>query len=194
MRKGFFVFTLILSILLGAVTFVGHRWYFEEGQVDIKLPENWREMSDQEKLNSLDRLLLTNATFPLVSKIEQRTIRRQFKKMVMGKQDKVLRDGFGYSFVFRFHKGWKESGLLGLVGFASVWIIYAVVSVVSLLIPSAPMIHFPSRPLRGQIEFLHFPVWREPVRLSSVRITLFGFLALEEQPKRPKKPAAVWID
>jgi hypothetical protein len=151
-------------------------------------------MSDQQKLNSLDGLLLKNATFPLISKIKQLSIRRQFKKMVVGKQDEVLRDGFGYSFGFRFYVGWKELGLLGLVGFASVWIIYVVVRVVNLLIPSAPIIHFPSPPLREQVEFLYFPVWREPVSLASVRITLFGFLALEERPPRPQKPGAVWID
>lgn len=192
MRKGVFGFTLILSILFGTIPSL--YWYFEENQVDIKLPENWREMSDQGKLNSLDGLLLKNATFPLLSKIKQLSIRRQFRKMVVGKQDEVLRDGFGYSLRFRFYVGWKELGLLGLLGFASVWIIYVVVRVVNLLIPSEPIIHFPSPPLRGQVEFLHFPVWREPVRLASVRITLFGFLALEEQPKRPKKPGAVWID
>ena len=116
MRKGVFGFTLILSILFG--TMPSLYWYFEESQVDIKLPENWKEMSDQGKLNSLDGLLLKNATFPLISKIKQLSIRRQFKKMVVGKQDEVLRDGFGYSFGFRFYVGWKELGLLGLVGFA----------------------------------------------------------------------------
>jgi hypothetical protein len=30
--------------------------------------------------------------------------------------------------------------------------------------------------------------------LASVKITLFYFLALEERPKRPEKPKAVWID
>jgi hypothetical protein len=193
-QKGFFGFTLILSILFGTTPFLCHKWYFEEGEVDIKLPENWKQMSDQGKLNSLDGLLLKNTTFPLITKIKQLSIRRQFKKMVVGKQDRVLRDGFAYSFGFRFYVGWKELSLLGLVGFASVWIIYAVVRVANLLIPSAPIIHFPSPPLRGRVESLHLPIWREPVSLASVRITLFGFLALEERPQRPQKPGAVWID
>ena len=192
--KGFFRFTLVLSILVGTIPPLCHKWYFEESEVDISLPENWKEMSDQGKLNSLDGLLLKNATFPLLSKIKQLSIRRQFKKMVVGKKDEVLRDGFGYSIGFRFYAGWKELVLLGLVGFASVWIIYAVARVATLLIPSAPIIRFPSPPLRGRVEFLYFPVWREPVGLASVRITLFGFLALEERPKRPKKPGTVWID
>lgn len=147
-RKGFFGLTLILSILLGTILPLCHQWYFKESQVDINLPENWKEMSDQDKWNSLDGLLLKNATFPLLSKIKQLSIRRQLKKMVVSKQDEVLRDGFGYSFGFRFYVGWKELGLLGLVGFASVWMIYAVVRVVAFLIPSAPIIHFPSPPLR----------------------------------------------
>ena len=115
--------------------------------------------------------------------------------MVVGKQDEVLRDGFGYSFGFRFCVGWKELGLLGLVGFVSVWIMYGFVRGVPFLIPYAPIIHFPSAPLNRRVESLNFPVRCEPVDLASrVRITIFVFLALEERPKRPKKPGAVWID
>ena len=32
--------------------------------------------------------------------------------MIVGKEDEVLRDGFNYSFGFRFDMGWKELGLL----------------------------------------------------------------------------------
>jgi len=191
--KGFFGFTLVLSILVGTITPFCHEM-LGKSEVDINLPENWKEMSDQGKLNSLDGFFSKNATFPLISKIKQLSIRRQFKKIVVGKQDEVLRDGVGYSIGFRFYVGWKELGLLGLVGFTSVWIIYAVVRVGTLLIPSAPIIHFSSLPLRGRVESLYFPTWHEPVVLASVRITLFGFLTLEERSKRPKKPGAVWID
>ena len=194
-RKGFFGLTLILSILFGTIPPLCHKWYFEESQVDINLPENWKEMSNQAKLNSLDGFLSKNATFPLISKIKQLSIRRQFKKMVVGKQDKVLRDGFGYSFGFRFYVGWKELGLLGLVGFVSVWIMYGFVRGVPFLIPYAPIIHFPSAPLNRRVESLNFPLWCEPAGLGSrVRITIFGLLALEEGSKRPRKPSAVWID
>jgi hypothetical protein len=194
-RKGLFRFTLVLSILGGTITPLCHEWFFDKSEVDIDLPENWKQMSIQEKLNSLDGLLSKNATFPLVSKIKQLNIRRQLKKMIVDKEDEVLRDGFGYGFGFRFYVGWEELSLLGLVGFVSAWIIYGFARVVPFLIPYAPIIHFPSAPLNRRVESLNFPVWCEPVDLASrVRITIFVFLALEERPKRPKKPGAVWID
>jgi len=193
--KGLFGLTLILSILFGTIPPLCHKWYFEESQIDINLPENWKEMSDQTKLNSLDGHLSKNATFPLISEIKQLSIRRQFKKMVVGKQDEVLRDGFGYSFGFRFYVGWKELGLLGLVGFVSVWIMYGFVRGVPFLIPYVTILHLPTALLDRCVESLNFPLWYEPVGLGSrVRITLFGLLALEEGSKRPRKPSAVWID
>jgi hypothetical protein len=194
-RKGFFGLTLILSILLGTIPPLCHKWYFEESQVDINLPENWKEMPYQAKWNNLDGLLSKNATFPLISKIKQLSIRRQFKKMVVGKQDEVLREGFGYSFGFRFYVGWKELGLLGLVGFVSVWIMYGFVRGVPFLIPHLTIIHFPSVRLDRRVESLNFPSWCEPAGLGSrFRITIFGLLALEEGTKRPRKPRAVWKD
>jgi hypothetical protein len=192
-QKGFFRFTLVLSILFGIIIPLGHEW-FDKSEVNVDLPQNWKRISIQEKLDSLDGLLSKNATFYLLSKIKQLNIRRQLRKMIVDKEDEVLKDGFKYSFCFRFYVGWKELGLLGLAGFVSVWIIYGVVKVVILLIPSAPIIHFPSYPLTGRVESLNFPIWCGPLGLPSVRITLFGFLALEERPKRPKKPGAVWID
>jgi hypothetical protein len=191
--KGFFRFTLVLSILVGTITPICHEW-LDKSEVDLNLPENWKRISIQEKLNNLDRLLSKKATFFLLSKIKQLNIRRQLKKMIVNKEDEVLREGFKYSFRFRFYVGWEELGLLGLVGFASIWFIYAVLRVVTLFIPSAPIIHFPSPPLRRHVESLYFLIWGEPAGLASVRITLFGFLALEERPKRPNKPGAVWID
>ncbi len=193
-RKDFFRFTLVLSILVGIIIPLGHEWFFGKSEVDVTLPENWKRMSIQEKLNSLDGLLSKNTTFFLVSKIRQLNIRRQLTKMIIDKEDDVLREGCKYSFGFRFYVGWEALGLLGLVVFVSVWAIYGSVRVVTLLIPSAPLIHFPSPALRERVESLNLPVWREPAGLASVRITLFGFLALEERPKRPRKPGAVWID
>jgi hypothetical protein len=193
LQKVFFRFILILSVLAGTIIPLCHEW-FDKSEVDVDLPQNWKRMSIKEKLDSLDGLLSKNATFYLLSKIKQLNIRRQLRKMIIDKEDEVLRDGLKYSFGFRFYVGWKELGLLGLVGFVSVWIIYGVVKVVILLIPSAPIIHFPSPPLTGRVESLNFPIWCGPLGLPSVRITLFGFLALEERPKRPKKPGAVWID
>lgn len=191
--KGFYRFTLVLSILVGTITPLCHEW-LDKSEVNVDLPENWKRIPIEEKLDNLDGLLSKKATFFLLSKIKQLNIRRQLRKMIVNKEDEVLRDGFKYSFRFRFYVGWEELGLLGLAGFASVWIIYAVVRVVTLLIPSAPMIHFPLLPLREQVESLYFPIWRESVGPASVRITLFGFLALEERRKRLRKPGAVWID
>ena len=194
MRKGFFRFALLFSILAGAIPIVCHDWLFDNSEVDITLPENWKRMSTQEKLDNLDELLSRNEAFFLLSKIKQLRIRSQLRKMIVGKKDQVLRDGVKYSLRFRYHVGWVESGLLGLAGFASVWILYGSIKMAILLVPSLPMVHFPSPRLSGWVESLSFPTWRKATGLATVRITLFGFLALDERPKRPKKPRAVWID
>jgi hypothetical protein len=193
-RKVFLGLTLVSSVLVGTITALYHERLFNKCEVDVTLPENWKRISVQEKLESLDRLLLKNATFPLVSEIRQLNIRKQLTKMIIDKEDDVLRGGRQYRFAFRFFVGWEELVLLGLLGFASVWVIYGSVRVLTLLIPSAPLRQFPSPALRERVESLNFPMWREPAGLASVRITLFGALALEERPKRLKKPAAVWID
>jgi hypothetical protein len=194
-RKGLLRLTVVLSVLVGTMIPLCQEWFFAKSEVDIDLPQNWKRMSIQEKLNGLDGLLSKKATFPLVSEIKQLSIRRQLKKMIVGKQDEVLRDGFGYSFGFRFYVGWEELSLLGLMGFGSVWMIYGLVRVVPSLIPHSHIIHFPSTPLDRPVESLNFPVWGEPVDPASrLRITIFGFLALEEGSKRPRKPGAAWID
>ena len=171
-----------------------HEWCLDKNEVNVTLPENWKQMSTPEKLNSLDGLLSKNTAFLPLSKIKQLNIRKQLTKMVVGKKDEVLRDGFHYSFGFRFGMGWKELGLLGVAGFASVWIIYMVIRMVTLLTPYRPMIYFPSPPLGGRVESLNFLMRREPVGLAHVRMTLFSFLVIEERPKGPRKPSAVWID
>jgi hypothetical protein len=193
-RKGFLEFTLVLSLLVGVVTPICHEWFFDQSEIDVHLPENWKRMSAQKKLDSLGAILSKDAPFFLLSEIKQLNIRRQLKKMIIDKEDEVLRDGFKYSFGFCFDLGWEELSLLGLAGFASVWILYVSVRVIILLIPSAPMIHFPSPPLRGRIESLNFYMWHKPAFPPGVKINLFGFLVLEEGPKRPGKPGAVWID
>jgi hypothetical protein len=193
-RKGFLKFTLVLSIFVGVMTHICHERFFDKSEIDVSLPENWKRMSTQEKLDSLGGLLSKDAPFSLLSEIKQFNIRRQLKEMIVHKEDEVLRDGFNYSFGFRFYLGWEELSLLGLAGFASVWILYAAVRVIILLIPSALMIHFPSPPLNGRIESLNFHMWCKPAFPPSVKITLFSFLVLEERPKRPGKPGAVWID
>ncbi|OGP88922.1 MAG: hypothetical protein A2157_01395 [Deltaproteobacteria bacterium RBG_16_47_11] len=194
LRKSLFRFMWVFSILVGAMLPICYEPFFDKSEVDITLPENWKRMPIPEKLNSLDGLLSKNTAFPPLSQIKQLNIRRQLTKMIVGKEDEVLRDGFNYSFGFRFDMGWKELGLLIVAGFASVWIIYMVIRVVTLLTPSTPMIHFPSPPLGGQVESLNFLMRREPVGLASIRITLFSFLVFEERSQGPRRPSAVWID
>jgi len=84
MREGFFTFTLVLSILVGTITPLCHDW-LAKSEVSIDLPENWKRMSVQEKLASLDRLLSKNATFFLLSETKQINIRRQLKKMIVNR-------------------------------------------------------------------------------------------------------------
>jgi hypothetical protein len=194
MGKGFFRSVLVFSILAGTIPLLCHEWFFDKTEVDVTLPENWKRMSTQERLDSLDGLLSRNEAFFLLSKIKQLRIRGQLRKMIVGKEDHVLRDGVKYSLSFRYHVGWVESALLGLAGFASVWIIYGSVRTAILLVPSLPMVRFPSPRLSGWVESLNFPTWREPTGLATIRITLFGFLALDERPQKPKRPQAAWID
>ncbi len=194
LRKGSLEFILVLSILVGAITFVCHERFFDKSEIDVTLPEHWKRTSTQEKLDCLGGLLSKDAPFSLLSEIKQFKIRRQLKKMIVDKEDEVLRDGFHYSFGFCYYLGWEELSLLGLAGFASAWILYVAVSLIILLIPSAPMIHLPSPPLRGRTESLNFQVGSKHAFPPGVKITLFGFLVLEEGPKRPGKPGAVWID
>ena len=114
LRKSLFRFTWVLSILVGAMLPLCHEWFLDKNEVNVTLPENWKQMSTPEKLNSLDGLLSKNTAFLPLSKIKQLNIRKQLTKMVVGKKDEVLRDGFHYSFGFRFDMGWKELGLLGV--------------------------------------------------------------------------------
>lgn len=192
--KVLFRFTLVISILVGAGLPLCHEWFSDKNEVNVTLPRNWKQMSVQEKLNSLDGLLSKKATFSPLSKITQLNIRRHLKKVVIGKEDMALREGFHYSFSFRFDIGWKELSLLGITGFASIWVIYLAIQGIIFLIPYTPTIHFSSPPRGGRVESLHFLMRPEPASLVNVRVTLFSFLVLEERRDRPKKPSAVFID
>ncbi len=192
-RKGYFRVTLGFSILVGIVIFLYHGWFFDKMEVDVTLPENWKGMTIQEKLNNLDGLLSKDATFFLISRIKQSQIRRQLKKMIVNKEDELLRDGCHYSFGFCYHVGWEKLGLLGLVGCASVWMVYALARGVILLIPYALIKHFPSPPSKEGVAFPEFLILSGPVGLDSARETPL-LPALEERPKRPRKPEALWID
>lgn len=175
MRNGFLKFTLLLSILVGVIPPIFHERLFDKNEVDITLPDRWNQMSTREKLDCVGELLSKNESLFLLSEIKQLNVRRHLRKMIVDNEDAVLRNGFQYTFGFRYDLGWKELSLLGAAGFASVWALYAVTNVIILLIPSKVMVHFPMPPLRGRIKSLNF-------------------LFHDKEPRRPPKPTAVWID
>jgi hypothetical protein len=192
-RKGYFRLTLGFSIFVGIIIFLYHGWFFDKIEVDVTLPENWKGMTLQEKLDNLDGLLSKDATFFPISRIKQSGIRRQFKKMIVGKEDELLRDGCHYSFAFCYHVGWEKLGLLGLVGFASVWMIYGLARGVILLIPYTLIKYFPSPPSKEGVACPGFLTVSGQTGLDSVSETPL-LPALEERPKKPRKPEALWID
>jgi hypothetical protein len=194
MQSGFLKFTLLLSILVGIIPPVFHERFLDKNEIDVTLPDHWNRMSTEEKWGRLRGLLSKNDPFFLLSEIRQLNIRRHLKKMIVDKEDDLLKDGFHYSFGFHFDLGKEELGLLGLAGFASVWILYVFTRAVIFLIPSVLMHHFPLPPLRWQIRLRHFRNKHHPASFLGVKITLFNFLVREEEPKRPAKPRAVWID
>ncbi len=166
MRSSFLKFTLLLSILAGASTFAYYDRFFDKHDIDVTLPENWRRMSTQEKLDRLDGLLSKSALFSPLSEIEQFKLRRRLRKMIVDRDDEVLGNGFNYRLGFHYDLGWKELSLLGLAGFASVWIVYAMASIIILLIPRGITEPSLSLPSSGRVRY----------------------------PERPPKPRAVWID
>jgi hypothetical protein len=194
-QKGYFRFAWIFSLLVGIIILLYYGWFFDKNEVNINLPENWKRLSFQEKLDNLDEILSKDGPFFLISKIRHLRIRRQLKKMIVDKEDEWLQAGSHYSFIFCFNLGWEELGLLGLVGFASVWMIVGLARGVVLMIPYAyaPLRHFPSLPSNEGIESPPLPILSEPTGFDSVRQTSI-LLAPEERPKRPRKPAAVWIE
>jgi hypothetical protein len=191
--KGFFRLTLGCSIFVGIIISLYYGWFFNKMEVDVTLPENWKRMSIQEKLNNLDKLLSKETPFFLISRVRQLNIRKQLRKLIVAKEDELLRDGCHYRFGFCFYIGWKELGLLGMVGFASVWGIYVLAKGVILLIPYALSKHFPSPPSKEQVAFPNFPRLYEAMGLDSIGERPL-VPALEERPKKPRKTRAVWID
>ena len=193
-RENLLKLSLILSILIGVMIPVFHERFFDPINVDVHLPENWRRMSTQEKLDCMGGLLSADTPFPLLAKIRQWNIKKQFKKMIVDKRDEVLRDGFQYRFSFRYHLGREELSLLGLAGLALVWMMYLSVRAIVFFIPSAPIVLYPLSPWKDRIETLQIGLSRQPDRLPGAPIPLPGLLSYEGGTKRPEKPRAVWID
>jgi hypothetical protein len=192
-RKGYFRFILVLSILIGIIFPLYQGLFFDKSEANISLPNHWKQMPHQEKINNIDNMLLKDSPFLLLDKIKQFKMRRQLKKMIVEKESIMLRNGFHYNLSFSYYIGWEELGLLGMAGFIGVWIIYAFARVVIFLIPYAPKRHLPSPPSKERLESLRFPILGEPVSPEGVSKTPFR-LGPEEIPKRPRKPGAVWID
>jgi len=168
-RKGFFRVTLVLSILIGIIT----PFWFERivGQIviHVKFPDDWADMSSQQKQNHIDSLLSNNIRFSLLSETSQLKIREDLRKEYSTKVEMLLQDFRKkypeyddlddltlaeklankfpeYSDLARkvgilneakrrklltpnpldvfMQPGWKESSLLGFLGFASIWLIY----------------------------------------------------------------------
>ncbi len=194
MQNRFFKVALVFSILAGACTAACYGRFFSTASVDVILPENWQRMSAQEKLESLGSLLSKGSLFIPISEIKQVKIRRQLKKMIVNGKDAVLEDGFNYRFSFRYDLGWEELSLLGVVGFASVWMLYVAARTIVLLVPAVTGISFRSLPSDVWVASLNPDRRREIDFLPSVKKGGFSFFAPPKSPKRPEKPRAVWID
>jgi hypothetical protein len=194
-RKGYFRFAWVFSLLVGIILFLYYGWFLDKNEVNINLPENWRQMSFQEKLDNLDEILSRDEAFLLISKIKHFKIRRQLEKMIVNKEDEWLRAGSHYGFSFRFNLGWEELGLLGLVGFSSVWMIVGLTRGIVFVIPYAyaALGHFPPLPSNEKVGSLPFSIMGEPAGSDRVR-EISIVLPHEERPKRPRKPQAVWIE
>jgi len=194
-RKTYFGFACVSSLSVVIILFLYYGWFLDKIEVNINLPEHWKRMSFQEKLDNLDEILTKDGPFFLMSKIKHSRIRRELKKLIVNKEDEWLQAGSHYRFSFRFNLGWEELGLLGLVGFASVWMIVGLARGVVLMIPyaCAPLRHLPSLPSNEGVESLSLPILGQPAGYDSVRETSI-VLPPEERPKRPRKPAAVWIE
>jgi hypothetical protein len=128
-----------------------HKWIFDEkSEVNVDFPDDWKNRSLQERLNSIDGLLLNDAKFILLPKIEQLNIRRQLKDRITSDVESpkpTVEELLGprpveepkkeadlsflpdqpklrlIGYFFSFEAGWRELSLLAFVGFASPWLI-----------------------------------------------------------------------
>jgi hypothetical protein len=183
MQNRCFKAALVFSTLAGACTVACYGQFFSTGCVDVILPENWQRMSAQEKLDSLGGLLSEGSLFIPISEIEQFKIRRQLKKMIVNREDAVLGDGFNYRFGFRYDLGWEELSLLGLVGFASVWMLYVAARTILLLVPTVKGIRFRLLPSDGRRRSLNVDKRRETSFFPVLRGSILVFSFPRNAPK-----------
>lgn len=193
MQRRLLKFALVLSFFAGVIPLICQKAFFPKSEVDLTLPENWKRMSTQERLDRLDGILSKNEPFFLLSRIRQLTVRSYLRKMIVSKKDETLKDGFRYSLRFYYDIGWLESGLLGLAGFTSIWIVYGFFKVTSPFLRRLPVTGFPSRWSR-RAESLPLPASCELTDPSRIGLPVSGLLTIDEGPKRPRKPRAAWID
>jgi hypothetical protein len=158
-RKGFFRLTLVLSILCGILTlifwediFVGSR--SRDIQIRIRLPNDWENKTLQEKLNSIDEVLilekkdekrkepdtLEEAWEALRQKVlsldysnlisrEQQNVKRRLREQIISDEKKLPKDRERRYYYVSSGPDWRELSFLifigFIIGFAPVWLIYA---------------------------------------------------------------------
>lgn len=136
-RKGFFRFTLVLSILIGIIIPLCNEWIFDKREVFVELPKGLENRPIQEQLNGIDKLFLHPPPFTVLNeregnisvfrlpKIEQWNIKRQFKRKIISEaSEKISKEWLTIADTFSFKVGWRELSLLAFVGFASTWLVY----------------------------------------------------------------------
>jgi len=155
-RKGFFRITLVLSILCGILTL-----YFSEHftpglrskdiKITVSLPSDWGNKTLQDKLNSIDELLIPGkknekrekpwTVEELIDKVrgelaysrltsrEQQNVKRRLREQIISDENKLPEDKEKRNYYVSSGPDWKEITFLlfitFIIGFASVWLIYA---------------------------------------------------------------------
>jgi len=155
-RKGFFRLTLVLSILCGILAI-----YFSEDitsgirssrniGIRIPLPSDWRNKTLEEKLNSIDQLLILEkknekkkesptleealrewslADYSTLTSKEQQNVKRRLREQIIPDEKKSPKGEERRNFDMSSGPDWKEKSFLlfinFIIGFAPVWLIYA---------------------------------------------------------------------
>jgi hypothetical protein len=116
----------VASLIAAETTLLSNKIFLPKNSVDVEITEMWRNRSIEEKLQSIDDLLVHNREFHNLSKIEQLNIKRRIKESVPSVEEELKseRGKNLRSVTYVFCPGWRELTLLGFGGFASVWLIY----------------------------------------------------------------------
>lgn len=96
--KTFFRVTLVLSILIGIITPFWSERILGQIVIHVKFPDDWADMSSQQKQNHIDSLLSSNIRFSLLPETSQLKIREDLrKKYVTAKRWKITDSKTGKS-------------------------------------------------------------------------------------------------